>query len=648
MDKNYLSHLDGLRMVSVISVIIFHLSDNFLPGGYLGVDIFFLISGYIITKLILKEINENKFDLINFYNRRIKRIVPALSVVIITALICSYIVLIPKNLINVSNSAISSILFFSNFYFWFASVDYTREISLLDPLLHTWSLSVEGQFYILFPIFFYLVIKYFQSKANFIILFILTVSLLFATYASIFHTSANFYFTFSRSWEFLFGSAIALNIKYLKNKLENQKTIKILSYLSFIIIFISFFLFNKNSLHPSIITLFPLISAAFLIIRPNDTKLYKILINNRLSIYFGKISYSLYLWHFLILSLYRNLFGIDLTVYEMIFLSLIFLIISIISYHLIEQPFRKSITINKHYVLVTCFAFLIIICSISYFNLSNKGYENRLIISELHKKYILCGDECNKAKLEKNYLNKDLKKIDYLVIGNSHANDTYFSLKNAYPNKNIQKLISQVECVEAYLIKNKIRCWRSFSFNYHEKNFNKFKNLEIKNIIISSRWNLRNISKLESMIKNLKFQTDSKIILFSPTPIFNFQKSEFKCRIKNNVNLVNLNFCQSLLSTDRYIFVKNKLFDDDDIKFLERDSYKIKKNHKDLTKNLHKIAIDNNVFFINLDNIYCKDELKKCKIINDNKKLFIDARGHLSFEGHKYFGLKYKKKLESL
>ena len=86
MDKNYLSHLDGLRMVSVISVIIFHLSDNFLPGGYLGVDIFFLISGYIITKLILKEINENKFDLINFYNRRIKRIVPALSVVIITAL----------------------------------------------------------------------------------------------------------------------------------------------------------------------------------------------------------------------------------------------------------------------------------------------------------------------------------------------------------------------------------------------------------------------------------------------------------------------------------------------------------------------------------------------------------------------------------
>ena len=218
MDKKYLSHLDGLRMVSVISVIIFHLSDNFLPGGYLGVDIFFLISGYIITKLILKEINENKFDLINFYNRRIKRIVPALSVVIITALICSYIVLIPKNLINVSNSAISSILFFSNFYFWFASVDYTREISLLDPLLHTWSLSVEGQFYILFPIFFYLVIKYFQSKANFIILFILTVSLLFATYASIFHTSANFYFTFSRSWEFLFGSAIALNIKYLKNK----------------------------------------------------------------------------------------------------------------------------------------------------------------------------------------------------------------------------------------------------------------------------------------------------------------------------------------------------------------------------------------------------------------------------------------------
>ena len=119
MDKNYLSHLDGLRMISVISVIVFHLSDNFLPGGYIGVDIFFLISGYIITKLINQEINENKFNLLNFYNRRIRRIVPALSVAIITTLFFSYFILVPKSLINISNSAISSIVFFSNFYFWF-------------------------------------------------------------------------------------------------------------------------------------------------------------------------------------------------------------------------------------------------------------------------------------------------------------------------------------------------------------------------------------------------------------------------------------------------------------------------------------------------------------------------------------------------
>ena len=229
MDKNYLSHLDGLRMISVISVIVFHLSDNFLPGGYIGVDIFFLISGYIITKLINQEINENKFNLLNFYNRRIRRIVPVLSVAIITTLFFSYFILVPKSLMNISNSAVSSILFFSNFYFWFTSIDYTREISLLDPLLHTWSLSVEGQFYILFPIFFYFIIKKFRSKTNSIILFVLTVSLLFATYASIYHKIANFYFTFSRSWEFLCGSVIALNVNYLQNKFDSQKITNFLS-----------------------------------------------------------------------------------------------------------------------------------------------------------------------------------------------------------------------------------------------------------------------------------------------------------------------------------------------------------------------------------------------------------------------------------
>tara|TARA_A100001015_G_scaffold134225_1_gene148934 strand:+ start:5828 stop:7774 length:1947 start_codon:yes stop_codon:yes gene_type:complete len=648
MDKNYLTHLDGLRMISVISVIVFHLSDNFLPGGYIGVDIFFLISGYIITKLINQEINENKFNLLNFYNRRIKRIVPALSVAIITTLFFSYFILVPKSLINTSNSAISSILFFSNFYFWFTSIDYTREISLLDPLLHTWSLSVEGQFYILFPIFFYLIIKKFKTKTNSLILFVLIVSLLFATYASLYHRNANFYFTFSRSWEFLCGSVIALNINYLQSKFDNQKITNYLSNLSFIIIFLSLFLFNKNSLHPSIITLLPLLSAAFLIIKPNDTKLYQILINNRLSIYFGKISYSLYLWHFLILSLYRNLFGIDLTVFEMVFLFLIFLFISIISYHFIEQPFRKNIIINKNHVFVICLTFFLIICSASYSNLSNKGYENRLIISELHKEYILCGNECRQAKLEKNYLNKNLEKIDFLVIGNSHADDIYYSLKKAYPNKNIHKIISQIECVEAYLTGNKIRCWRSFSFNYHEKNFDKLKNLDIENIIVSSKWNSRNLSKLESMIDNLRNRINTKIIIFSPTPIFNFQKTEFKCSIENNLNFVNLSFCQSLISVDRYIFTKDKLLENKDIIFLEKDSYNIKINHKDLKKKLYKISADNHVLFMNLDDIYCEEELKKCKIIEDNKKLFIDARGHLSLEGQKYFGLKYKKKLENL
>ena len=175
MKINYRPEIDGLRAIAVFSVITYHARDTFLPGGFLGVDIFFVISGYLITSLILKELKlTNKFSFSNFYERRVRRIIPALLGMIILSTFISYITLLPDSFVDFSKSLISSIFSVSNFYFYYTGNLYGAESSLLKPLLHTWSLSVEEQYYILFPIVLLITYKFFRkyySRMNHNIIF---------------------------------------------------------------------------------------------------------------------------------------------------------------------------------------------------------------------------------------------------------------------------------------------------------------------------------------------------------------------------------------------------------------------------------------------------------------------------------------------
>ena len=158
MNFQYRPEIDGLRAVAVASVIIYHAQINIFgfhlfQGGYIGVDIFFVISGYLITSIILKELKTTgKFSFHYFYERRIRRIIPALFIVMLSSLIFSWLFLLPDNFVSLSKSILSSIGFISNFYFYFTGLDYAAEIGLQKPFLHTWSLSVEEQFYLIFPL----------------------------------------------------------------------------------------------------------------------------------------------------------------------------------------------------------------------------------------------------------------------------------------------------------------------------------------------------------------------------------------------------------------------------------------------------------------------------------------------------------------
>ena len=206
---SFRNDLNGLRAVAVLSVVFYHAEIALFQGGWLGVDIFFVISGYLITSLILKEIYNNNFSITNFYTRRIRRIIPVLFFVIISCIPVAYIFLLPSSLIDFLNSALSTLFFSSNLYFHHTGLIYGGPDSSLKPLLHTWSLSVEEQFYIIFPVILILSRKFLKNYILHLFIIFFFVSFISTQIISIKYPLHNFYFINVRIWELLAGSIIA-------------------------------------------------------------------------------------------------------------------------------------------------------------------------------------------------------------------------------------------------------------------------------------------------------------------------------------------------------------------------------------------------------------------------------------------------------
>jgi len=226
---SYRKDIDGLRAIAVLGVIFYHSeiligSKFFLSGGFLGVDIFFVISGYLITSIIYQENKKKKtFSFLNFYERRIRRLIPALLVVLLFSLLFAYFLLLPVQFKAYINSVISSIFFYSNIYFHYSGQAYGEAILSSKPLLHTWSLAVEEQFYILYPIFFIFFINFLKDKIKYLFYLIILTSVLFASIINENHASFNFYMIITRAWELLIGGLIALKHINKKKKIKKNK-----------------------------------------------------------------------------------------------------------------------------------------------------------------------------------------------------------------------------------------------------------------------------------------------------------------------------------------------------------------------------------------------------------------------------------------
>ena len=626
----YREDIYGLRGFILILIILYSLNfhqypNSFYTGFFLSVDIFFVISGYLITNIILDQHNQKIFSFIEFYKKRIRRMLPSLIVVLIISTILGFFILVPSDMIDHAKSVVSSIFFSSNFYFHFTGQQlYQSEATHLKPLLHTWTLSIEEQFYLFYPALIFLILKFFKKRL-FEIILLLTLTSLAINYFVITSPSITFYITPFRAWQIGCGCLAAIF-----NRQENfniflgyNKTKKILYEIIFII-FLASLLFYDVKHHYSF-QIACVFSAAFLIAINNKNRtISKIFFSQSLFVKLGFISYSVYLFQQMILAYLKNwnITFLDDLVNKLLIITIIFLV-SILNYRLIEKPFRYKFNLKLKYFILGFFVILFVNLMIIY----NKGFVKNLTIDGVitDNKY-LHASWLKKHKPYDFYKFSENSKKKILVVGNSYGWDMFNTLKlnKRYVN-NYQFSFKNYDFLESVYgsLKNK-----------EQELVNLIKEADI--VLFSTAWRLDNafifLDKSIAEINNLNPSID--IIIQSQIPEFFYEKRKYGFK---NMKLTRI---------DEFL-IKNKrlpnLLETKELKKIYYNDYKTRSKTTNTNIKLQEIAIKNNLHFINSEEFFCNSTDKECDFLtNANKKIYWD-QGHLTEAGWIFFGNKFFK-----
>jgi peptidoglycan/LPS O-acetylase OafA/YrhL len=333
---SYRSDIDGLRAFAVLAVVLYHAGFEFFSGGFVGVDVFFVISGYLITSIILYEVTLGEFRVRTFYARRARRLFPALFAVVSCTSIAALFLLMPEELEDYGESAAFTALFSSNFLFS-SEAGYFAGPAELKPLLHTWSLAIEEQYYLLFPGFLLLVHRYLNSRFLPCITALFALSFVVSIWSVGNAPDAGFYLLPSRTWELMLGSLLAATPLTL-----NARVAAPAGWLGFAFILIAVFTFDASTPFPGFSALLPCWGTAtvFFAAHGNDSSFLSRMLGLKVIVFFGLISYSLYLWHWPVLVFAKHYLLRDLDRIEAVSLVGLSVLLAIGSWRFIERPFR--------------------------------------------------------------------------------------------------------------------------------------------------------------------------------------------------------------------------------------------------------------------------------------------------------------------
>lgn len=334
--NDYRPDIDGLRAIAVLSVVVFHAFPALIPGGFVGVDIFFVISGFLISKHIWEDLSAGKFSIKTFYARRVRRIFPALSVVLLACLLMGWVILTPGEYEKLGRHVFAGALFLSNFLFWQES-GYFDSAADTKPLLHLWSLGIEEQFYIAWPLFLAFFWRY-NKRLGWALLGVMGISLAYSMIVVRNDVVADFYSPFTRFWELALGAYLAyITAQKLTISAANRNHF---SWLGLCLILGAVVITKDNYHFPGAWALLPTLGAVFLIYAGEGAWLNRNVLSHRLLVWIGLISYPLYLWHWPLLSFVRIIESETPSVGVRFLLIAASFILAWLTYKLVERPLR--------------------------------------------------------------------------------------------------------------------------------------------------------------------------------------------------------------------------------------------------------------------------------------------------------------------
>jgi len=388
MDLKYRKEIDGLRAIAVVAVILFHAGLKRFGGGFVGVDVFFVISGYLITSIILAELARGSFTLAGFYDRRVRRILPPLFLVMLVSIPFAWFWLLPEDLRSFSKSLVSVSVFSSNFQFW-SEKNYFDTAAALKPLLHTWSLAVEEQYYLVFPAFMLFAWRFCRGHIVLLLASAAAASLAAAQWGATHTPDAAFYFLPTRSWELLLGSFIAI---YLSKKppaaARPTAAAQALGAVGLLLILFSVLAFKESTPFPGFYAGIPTIGAALIILYGTQETFVGRLLSSRVMVGTGLISYGLYLWHHPIFAFARlRSTGEPEGLRAAALVALTFLL-AYVSWRYVEKPFRNRTKVSRRSVFTFAVVGSFFFCAVGLSGYLRDGFKGRTLSNGRSAQYL--------------------------------------------------------------------------------------------------------------------------------------------------------------------------------------------------------------------------------------------------------------------
>ncbi len=535
----YRADIDGLRAVAVLSVLAYHAGLAKISGGFVGVDVFFVISGYLISSIVFSEIAESRFSVIRFYERRIRRIFPALFVMLGVSSVFAMIYLLPGELINYSRSMLAATLSVSNFYFWRHSGYF--DLPLSQPLLHTWSLAVEEQFYICFPLFLVLVRRFAPRRLATAVVVIFVASLLASAIIVSRHEQTAFYMLYTRAWELLLGTILSLGLlpRMQSAWLRNLATITGLGMIGY-----SLLVYTQYTIFPGLNALAPCVGSALIIWAGEaGSSLVGAVLSWRPVVFVGLISYSLYLWHWplIVLQNMGMLFGVAILPslphatfltahrFDMLVLLFLSLTLAVLSWRFVERPFRSgALRLSGRPLFALAGACMLLLVSLSSLTVYAGGFRSRFpkdavqIASSIDSKADFKSMRVGVCFITTDYhfenydlnvcLRQDSGKKNYLLLGDSHSAMLWPALASSLEDTNVMQA-STAACEPTFPATGSPDCQKMM--NYIFKTY--LPAHSIQGIFVIGRWEAKNLAPLTSLIDWAK-QHNVPVTVFGPVP----------------------------------------------------------------------------------------------------------------------------------